>query len=53
VIVRRLDEAGVAVAELSLRKSSLDEVFLALTGHPAGSAEAGPDAPAGTLTTAV
>ncbi|GAB3746946.1 ATP-binding cassette domain-containing protein [Nocardiopsis nanhaiensis] len=33
--VRRLDEQGVAVAELSLRKPSLDEVFLALTGHHA------------------
>ncbi|WP_306369810.1 ATP-binding cassette domain-containing protein [Nocardiopsis sp. CC223A] len=32
-VVRRLDEQGVAVAELSLRKPSLDEVFLALTGH--------------------
>jgi oleandomycin transport system ATP-binding protein len=32
-IVRRLDEAGVLIAELSLRKSSLDEVFLSLTGH--------------------
>ncbi len=34
-IVRRLDEAGVLVAELSLRRSTLDEVFLALTGHRA------------------
>ncbi|MEU1716790.1 daunorubicin resistance protein DrrA family ABC transporter ATP-binding protein [Nocardiopsis dassonvillei] len=34
-VVRRLDEQGVAVAELSLRKPSLDEVFLALTGHAA------------------
>ncbi|MFD0688972.1 ATP-binding cassette domain-containing protein [Actinomadura fibrosa] len=33
VAVRRLDDAGVAVGELSLRKSSLDEVFFALTGH--------------------
>jgi oleandomycin transport system ATP-binding protein len=32
-VVRRLDEAGVSVGELSLRKSSLDEVFFALTGH--------------------
>ncbi len=32
-VVRRLDDAGVAVGELSLRKSSLDEVFFALTGH--------------------
>jgi oleandomycin transport system ATP-binding protein len=32
-IVRRLDDLGVVAAELSLRRSSLDEVFLALTGH--------------------
>ncbi|MFC6085164.1 ATP-binding cassette domain-containing protein [Sphaerisporangium aureirubrum] len=34
-VVRRLDDLGVVAAELSLRKSSLDEVFLALTGHRA------------------
>ncbi|WDZ87310.1 ATP-binding cassette domain-containing protein [Micromonospora cathayae] len=34
-VVRRLDEAGVVVAELALRGSSLDEVFLSLTGHRA------------------
>ncbi|MBX6356390.1 MAG: ATP-binding cassette domain-containing protein [Micromonosporaceae bacterium] len=33
--VRRLDEADVVIAELALRSSSLDEVFLALTGHRA------------------
>ncbi|MPY96938.1 MAG: ATP-binding cassette domain-containing protein [Actinophytocola sp.] len=33
--VRRLDDAGIAISELSLRSSSLDEVFLSLTGHPA------------------
>ena len=33
VVVRRLDEAGIAVTELALRLPSLDEVFLALTGH--------------------
>jgi oleandomycin transport system ATP-binding protein len=32
-VVRRLDEAGIAVDELSLRTPSLDEVFLALTGR--------------------
>jgi oleandomycin transport system ATP-binding protein len=32
-VVRRLDDAGVRVAELSLRGSSLDEVFLSLTGR--------------------
>jgi oleandomycin transport system ATP-binding protein len=34
-LVRRLDEAGVGIAELSLRGSTLDEVFLSLTGHRA------------------
>jgi len=34
--VRRLDEAEVVIAELALRGSSLDEVFLTLTGHRAG-----------------
>ena len=33
-VVRRLDEAGVLVTELALRSSSLNEVFLALTGRP-------------------
>ena len=32
-VVRRLDDAGVLVGELSLRSSSLDEVFLTLTGE--------------------
>ncbi|MBR8744949.1 ATP-binding cassette domain-containing protein [Nocardiopsis sp. MG754419] len=38
-VVRRLDEQGVTVGELSLRKPSLDEVFLALTGHTAEDAD--------------
>src|SRR5215467_11053297 len=33
VIIRDLDEAGVDLAEFTLRKASLDEVFLALTGN--------------------
>lgn len=33
--VRRLDGAGVAVADVALRRPSLDDVFLALTGHAA------------------
>jgi oleandomycin transport system ATP-binding protein len=32
-VVRRLDDAEVDVAELTLRTSTLDEVFLSLTGH--------------------
>ncbi|CAN5369176.1 daunorubicin resistance protein DrrA family ABC transporter ATP-binding protein [soil metagenome] len=31
--VRRLDDAGIVVDDLSMRRPSLDEVFLAITGH--------------------
>jgi oleandomycin transport system ATP-binding protein len=34
-VLRRLDEAGVEVTELALRRPSLDEVFLSLTGQQA------------------
>ena len=34
-VVRRLDDAGVLLAELALHGSTLDEVFLSLTGHRA------------------
>jgi len=33
-VVRRLDDAGIRVVELSLRLPSLDEVFFTLTGQP-------------------
>jgi oleandomycin transport system ATP-binding protein len=33
-IIRELDETRVELAEFTLRKASLDEVFLALTGQP-------------------
>ncbi len=32
-VLRRLDDEGIAVDDLSLRRPSLDEVFLAVTGH--------------------
>jgi ABC-2 type transport system ATP-binding protein len=35
--VRRLDQAGVAVEDIALRRPTLDDVFLALTGHAAES----------------
>jgi ABC-2 type transport system ATP-binding protein len=38
--VRRLDQAGVGVADIALRRPTLDDVFMALTGHVA---EAGDD----------
>jgi oleandomycin transport system ATP-binding protein len=33
-LVRRIDDAGIELAEFALRTTSLDEVFLALTGRP-------------------
>ncbi len=37
--VRRLDEAGIGVADLALRRPTLDDVFLAVTGHAAAAGE--------------
>ena len=36
VVIRGLDDAGIAVDEIGLRRPTLDEVFLALTGDHAG-----------------
>ncbi|MEU4575129.1 MULTISPECIES: ATP-binding cassette domain-containing protein [Nonomuraea] len=49
-VVLRLDLADVQVAELALRRPSLDEVFLTLTGHRA--ATTSPASPAGTAAAA-
>ena len=37
--VRRLDEVGVGVDDLGLRRPTLDDVFLSLTGHAAETAD--------------
>ena len=42
-VVRRLDGAGIAPDGLAIRRPSLDDVFLALTGHAAEAT--GPEAP--------
>jgi len=34
-VFRELDDRGIELAEFTLRKPSLDEVFFTLTGHPA------------------
>jgi ABC-2 type transport system ATP-binding protein len=39
--VRRLSDAGVGVDDLALRRPTLDDVFLALTGHAADGSEDG------------
>jgi ABC-2 type transport system ATP-binding protein len=33
--VRRLDEAGVGIDDIALHRPTLDDVFIALTGHAA------------------
>jgi len=38
-VVRALDAAGIKVNDIAVRGSSLDDVFLTLTGHPAEDAE--------------
>jgi ABC-2 type transport system ATP-binding protein len=41
--VRRLADAGVGVDDLALRRPTLDDVFLALTGHAAEEADEQPE----------
>ena len=37
--VRLLDAAGIGIADLSLRRPTLDDVFLTLTGRPVEAAD--------------
>ncbi len=41
--VRRLDEHGVMIDDIALRRPTLDDVFLTLTGRPPEDAEAPPE----------
>ncbi|MBB2923818.1 ATP-binding cassette domain-containing protein [Cellulomonas cellasea] len=53
-VVAALTPAGLAVDDLGLRRPTLDEAYLRLTGHtaqPDAAAQAGPTAPGGTGTT--
>ena len=45
--IAELSRSGIAIADFSLGQPSLDEVFLALTGHPADEDGAGTDGGAG------
>ena len=40
-VVRRLGEASIEVDDVGLRRPTLDDVFLTLTGHVAEEAESG------------
>jgi ABC-2 type transport system ATP-binding protein len=39
-VVRDLDEAGVGIDDIALRRPTLDDVFLRLTGHASEENEA-------------
>jgi ABC-2 type transport system ATP-binding protein len=41
MVVRALDDAGLAVEDITMRRPTLDEVFLSLTGRPSLAAGAG------------
>ncbi|QXC62901.1 ATP-binding cassette domain-containing protein [Aquihabitans sp. G128] len=45
-VVRLLDERSLAVDDIGLRRPTLDEVFLALTGQPIDASDTDPDASA-------
>ncbi|MEO3935565.1 ATP-binding cassette domain-containing protein [Dermatophilaceae bacterium Soc4.6] len=49
--LRRLDAAGIGVDDVGLRRPTLDDVFLTLTGHEAEASPADPAAPANRATT--
>jgi ABC-2 type transport system ATP-binding protein len=48
--IRELDAAGIAVQDVGLRRPTLDDVFLSLTGHAAEieAGQTGDDEPAAT-----
>lgn len=46
-VLRDFDEAGIAIDDIGLRRPTLDDVFLTLTGHAAEEAENGGDESAG------
>jgi ABC-2 type transport system ATP-binding protein len=50
-VVRDLDEAGIKIDDIALRRPTLDDVFLSLTGHAALEAERADDDGSGALAT--
>jgi len=46
-VVRALDTAGIRVTDVTLRRSSLDDVFMILTGHRAAPEQSAADGAAG------
>ena len=44
-VVRRMDAAGIILAELGLKQPTLDDVFLAITGHTTEQESEGKEGP--------
>ncbi|AZQ73227.1 ATP-binding cassette domain-containing protein [Streptomyces luteoverticillatus] len=42
-VIRELDGRGIEIDDIALRRPTLDDVFISLTGHAAASDEPGPD----------
>ena len=51
-VVRDFDEAGLSIDDIALRRPTLDDVFLSLTGHAAAAVAAETDEPDRTLVAA-
>jgi ABC-2 type transport system ATP-binding protein len=51
-VFRELDEAGIAVDDIGMRRPTLDDVFLSLTGHAAEALPEDEAAPVGTVSPA-
>ncbi len=43
-VIREFDEAGIVIDDIGLRRPTLDDVFLSLTGHVAEEQPIGEDA---------
>jgi ABC-2 type transport system ATP-binding protein len=48
-VIRRMDKAGISLAEFGLQQPTLDDVFLAITGHTTESTQKGNNEPAGSI----
>jgi ABC-2 type transport system ATP-binding protein len=48
-IIRRMDTAGISLVEFGLQQPTLDDVFLAITGHTTEIAKKGNNEPAGSI----
>jgi ABC-2 type transport system ATP-binding protein len=48
-VIRRMDTVGISLEEFGLHQPTLDDVFLAITGHTTEKADTGSNEPAGSI----